>query len=191
MTDQTLRVDRLLHWGCVLFTGLGVLGSVAPSALALPGYHQPRRTVIYSNPFPHSLGSQIHGTTGYRGLRHRGGINPGVIIINRPVYPGHSLGINRPVYPGHSLGINRPVYPGRSLGINRPVYPGRSLGTNRPVYPGHSFPRSYRRPSYSTYPNYPIYPGIDTFSVQTKVRPSPEIYVDPQYGVRFRQPADY
>ncbi|MGA7936563.1 MAG: hypothetical protein WCA35_23615 [Kovacikia sp.] len=51
---------------------------------------------------------------------------------------------------------------------------------------------------YPAIPNYPgipydpfYYPNLQIFSVQSYTRPSPEIVVDPQYGVRFKNPPGY
>jgi hypothetical protein len=50
-------------------------------------------------------------------------------------------------------------------------------------------------PAYPVYPAYPAYPYYAYppiyNSIQTINRPSPEIIVDPQYGVRFKNPPGY
>ncbi|UBF24066.1 hypothetical protein K9N68_20335 [Kovacikia minuta CCNUW1] len=47
---------------------------------------------------------------------------------------------------------------------------------------------SYYPPA-SYYPAY--YPNLNILTVQSYTRPSPEVVVDPQYGVRFKNPPGY
>lgn len=83
-----------------------------------------------------------------------------------------------PVYPsGISVQIGAPIYVNQGFGsyptvINRPI--GYPVIVAPPYYPG-------------TY----YYPGTSTQIIQTYTRPSPEIVVDPEYGVRFKNPPGY
>ena len=89
------------------------------------------------------------------------------------VIPGYSYG-RFPVYPpGYGRRINRPV-------LINPTIVNPTIVTS-PAYPVY--------PAYPAYPYY-AYPPIYN-SIQTINRPSPEIIVDPQYGVRFKNPPGY
>ena len=100
-----------------------------------------------------------------------------------PSYPSYS---NYPIS-NYPIGGSQ-FYPRYNSGINNSTLINPTI-VNSPGYnPGYVNP-GYVNPSYQPYP-YSPYPYTSQ-TIQTINRPSPEIVVDPQYGVRFKNPPGY
>ncbi len=110
-----------------------------------------------------------------------------------PSYPSYSHYPSYPNYPiGHTpfrhrshSGINRSTLINPTI-INSPIR--NSTIINPTIVNSPSYPPGYGyNPGYGYHPGYPY--SIQT--IQTINRPAPEIIVDPQYGVRFKNPPGY
>lgn len=122
-------------------------------------------------------------------------LSVGAICLSAWVFPADAKPSRQYGHPApHRIYQPAPVYPsGISVQIGSPIY----------VNPGYNYPIIINRPinppvivgpSYYPAPYYPApyyYPGVSTQIIQTYTRPSPEIVVDPEYGVRFKNPPGY
>jgi hypothetical protein len=142
------------------------VGTNYTTTFPLPGQVIDGSSVTYGNPDQgiRSTDSGYYYSSPYTYIRPQTYRRPNVGISNSVLV--NPTVINGPIR--NSTLINPRV-------VDRSYYP-------TPYYSDPYYPAPY-------YPSY--YPNLQFFSVESYTRPSPEIIVDPQYGVRFKNPPGY
>jgi hypothetical protein len=175
-----------------LIPGVSLLMAIAVSTAWMPavsarpyirvqssGYATPRQVINFPPvvPFNHSIYGPVQTT-----------IQPG-FGSGLSVQIGTSNGYPSGLYPS-GYGYGQPTVIQRRGGVNNSVLINPTV-INSPIRNSTLInPTIVTTPS-GAYYSTPYYsaPYFNTQTITTTTRPEPEVYIDPQYGVRYRSPA--